>query len=90
MDYLVSPELGDNTNLRELVARRLALPAVRIEELVGFAPLPTEVARLLGCEPASLGFVLELHSYTEDEKPVYLQRIYAEPFEGSMLLLDTK
>lgn len=86
----VSDEVADNTNLREVLARRLSLPTLRIEELVGFAPMPAEVARALGCDPATLAFVLELRSYTVGDEPVYLQRIYAEPFHGAMLAMDTR
>lgn len=83
-----SEDLKDNVNLRRFLSERLALPTLRLEQLVGFERISTEVARLLkvrGDEPC---FAVELRGYTVQDRPLYMQRILGEPFEGASLLID--
>jgi GntR family transcriptional regulator len=80
----------DDTNLRELISERLALPTLRVEQHVGFDRLPADVARVLGARANALCFTLELRGHTVKDQPIYLQRIYGEPFTGATLVVDTK
>ena len=86
----LSSEVTDGTNLRELISRRLALPAIRVEKLIGFSNLPPAVARSLGHSASQPGLMIELRGYTADDQPVYLQRLYGKPFVGAMMVLDTR
>ena len=83
----IAAQVTDGTNFRELVADGLGMPVVRVEQSVGFRPAPQDVARELGCEPASPCFLLELRSYSVNDRPVSFQRIYGEPFQGATLVL---
>lgn len=40
-------DLKDNVNLRKFLSERLALPTLRLQQLVGFERMPAEVGRLL-------------------------------------------
>lgn len=86
----LSSEVTDGTNLRELISRRLALPAIRVEKLIGFGNMPPAVARSVGHAPSQPGLIVEFRGYTADDRPVYLQRLYAKPFAGAMLALDAR
>ena len=87
--YALSGEVTDGTNLRELISRRLALPAIRVEKSIGFEAMPTAVAKALAYGPTKPGLIIEMRGYTSDDQPVYLQRLYGEPFAGAMMVLDT-
>ena len=86
----LSSEVTDGTNLRELISRRLALPAIRVEKLIGFGNMPPAVARSVGHAPSQPGLIVEWRGYTADDQPVYLQRLYGKPFVGAMMALDPR
>ena len=69
-------------------SERLALPTLRLEQLVGFERMPAEVARQLKVRGDDPCFAMELRGYTVKDRPLYLQRILGEPFEGASLLID--
>lgn len=81
-------DLKDNVNLRRFLSEHLALPTLRLEQLVGFERMPAEVARLLKVRGGEPCFAMELRGYTVSDRPLYLQRILGEPFEGASLLID--
>lgn len=81
-------DLQDNVNLRKFLSERLALPTLRLEQLVGFETMPAEVARLLDVPGGRPCFAMELRGYTVNDRPLYLQRILGEPFQGASLLID--
>lgn len=81
-------DLKDNVNLRKFLSERLALPTLRLEQLVGFECMPAEVARLLKVRVDEPCFAMELRGYSVSDRPLYLQRIMGEPFEGASLLID--
>jgi DNA-binding GntR family transcriptional regulator len=82
-------ELEEGSNLRNLIAERLALPTLRVEQLLGFKRMTAAVAQALHRGAGEMAVLLELRGYTVDEQPVYLQRIFSEPFEGATLVIDT-
>lgn len=81
--------LKDDTNLRELISQRLALPTLRVEQRVGFERASCSTSRILKCSPGRLCFTMELRGYTTHDRPIYLQRVHGEPYEGATLLVDT-
>ncbi len=74
-------------NLRELIGQRLALPTLRVDQLIHFAPLPTAAARELNLEAGAPGFVMELRGYTLRDQPLYYQSVYAGPFPGRLVIV---
>ena len=82
-------DLKDDTNLREVLSERIALPTLRVEQLVGFEAMKSEIARLLKCEAKQPCFAVELRGYTVGDRPLYLQRILGEPFTQAFLVIDT-
>lgn len=83
-----SEDLQDSVNLRTFLSERLALPTLRLQQMVGFEPMPADVARQLGLEGRPLGLVTELRGYTLKEQPLYLQRVHGMPFPGAWLGID--
>jgi GntR family transcriptional regulator len=83
-----SADLKDDINLREFLSQRLALPTLRLEQLVGFERVPAAVSRILGCPKDQPCFAMELRGYTVEDRPLYLQRILGEPFEHASLVID--
>ncbi|MCW5259340.1 GntR family transcriptional regulator [Verminephrobacter eiseniae] len=75
------------SNLRELLLHRLALPTLRVDQWIRFAP-PTAVAvRALGLDPEKPGFLMELRGYTLRDKPLYYQRVCAGPFSERLVIV---
>lgn len=79
----------DDANLRELISQRLALPTVRVQQHVGFEPMPHAVSRVLGAPAGQPCFAMELRGFTVKDQPIYLQRVYGEPFARATLVVDT-
>lgn len=80
----------DDTNLRESISQALGVPVLRVEQSVGFGPMPADAARELNCSATGPCFQLELRSFTVDDRPVSLQKIYGEPFQNAVFVMDTK
>jgi DNA-binding GntR family transcriptional regulator len=87
--HAMSTQLADNTNLRELISQRLALPTLRVEQLIGFEAIPGSAARILKLDSKQRCFVLELRGYTSGDRPIYFQRIHGDLFENATLVIDT-
>lgn len=81
-------DLKDSVNLRNFLSERLALPTLRLEQLVGFETMPADAARHLPCAQGERCIVTELRGYTLQDRPLYLQRILGEPFENAYLVID--
>lgn len=81
-------DLQDSVNLRQFLSERLALPTLRLEQMVGFETMPAEVMRLLAQKEKQAGPVIELRGYTVQDQPLYLQRIFGLPFSGAWLTID--
>jgi GntR family transcriptional regulator len=79
----------DDANLRELISQRLALPTVRVQQHVGFEDMPAAVARQLGGPAGQPCFAMELRGFTVKDQPLFLQRVYGEPFTRATLVVDT-
>jgi DNA-binding GntR family transcriptional regulator len=73
-------------NLRELVAQRLSLPTLRVDQWIQFGTLPTAAANELRLDPAEPGFIMELRGYTLRNRPVYYQSIYSGPFSDRLVI----
>lgn len=80
----------DDTNIREMIASKLALPTVRVEQHMGFDRMRANVAKLLGAAAGGPCFTIELRGYTVQDRPLSLQRVYGEPFRQATLVVDTK
>lgn len=81
-------DLKDNVNLRNFLSTRLALPTLRLEQLVGFERMHSEVARLLEARGDQPCLAIELRGFTLNDQPLFLQRILGEPFDGASLVID--
>lgn len=75
-------------NLRQAIADRLMLPTLRVKQEIRFAPWPDHVATELGAARGTTGFVMELHGYTLEDKPLFYQRIFAPPFTEAALVIE--
>jgi DNA-binding GntR family transcriptional regulator len=74
-------------NLRVLLGRRLALPAIAVDQSIRFERLPAPIAARLGRDPAAPGFVMELRGRTLRDRPLFFQRVYAGPFSDSLMVV---
>jgi DNA-binding GntR family transcriptional regulator len=74
-------------NLRELIVQRLALPTLRVDQWIRFAPLPEAAARALRLDPEQPGFVMELRGYTLRDRPLYYQSVYSGPFPERLVVI---
>lgn len=74
-------------NLRELLTQRLALPTVRVDQWIRFAPLPDAAARALKRDPKEPGFVMELRGYTLRDRPLYYQSVSSGPFSERLVVI---
>ena len=74
-------------NLRELVAQRLSMPTLRVDQWAQFGELPAAAARELGLEPSRPGFMMELRGYTLRNRPLYYQSICSGPFAERLVMI---
>jgi DNA-binding GntR family transcriptional regulator len=73
-------------NLRELVAQRLSLPTLRVDQWIQFGKLPAAAADELSIDPNEPGFNMELGGYTLRNRPLYYQSIYSGPFSERLII----
>ncbi|MBK5053141.1 GntR family transcriptional regulator [Paraburkholderia domus] len=73
-------------NLRELVAQRLSLPTLRVDQWIQFGKLPAAAANELNIDPNEPGFIMELRGYTLRNRPLYYQSIYSGPFSERLVI----
>ena len=74
-------------NVRQLLAERLALPTLHVDQWIRFEPLPRSAARGLGLEAGQSGFVMELRAYTLRDRPLFYQCVYSGPFSDSLVIV---
>jgi len=74
-------------NLRELIVQRLALPTLRVDQWIRFAPLPDAAAKALSLDGTQPGFVMELRGYTLRDRPLYYQCVYSGPFTVRLIVV---
>lgn len=74
-------------NLRELLAKQLALPTLRADQWIRFGPLPLPAARALNLDPDEPGFVMELRGYTLRNREIYYQALYSGPFSERLVIV---
>jgi DNA-binding GntR family transcriptional regulator len=74
-------------NLRVLLGQELALPTLRVDQVIRFELLPEPVARDLGLEPEHPGFVMEMRGYTLRDRPLFYQRVCAAPFSENLVIV---
>jgi len=74
-------------NLRVLLGQELALPTLRVDQLIRFERLPGPVARELGLAPEEPGFVMEVRGYTLRDRPLFYQRVCAGPFSENLMIV---
>jgi GntR family transcriptional regulator len=75
------------TNLRELLGRRLALPTLGVDQAIRFERIPLRIATRIGHDPQTPGFVMEIRGRTIRDRPLFFQRICAPPFSESLIIL---
>ncbi|CAE6828823.1 hypothetical protein R69746_06404 [Paraburkholderia aspalathi] len=73
-------------NLRELVAQRLSLPTLRVDQWIQFGKLPAAAVNELSIDPNEPGFIMELRGYTLRNRPLYYQSIYSGPFSERLVI----
>jgi GntR family transcriptional regulator len=74
-------------NLRVLLGQELALPTLRVDQLIRFERLAAPVASELGLDPEQPGFVMEMRGYTLRDRPLFYQRVCAGPFSESLMIV---
>lgn len=74
-------------NLRQLLAQRLSLPTIKVEQLIRVAPPSARHARLLGLDAKVAGFAMELFGHTVNDRPLYYQRIAGGAFRESLVII---
>jgi DNA-binding GntR family transcriptional regulator len=74
-------------NLRVLLGQELALPTLRVDQVIRFERLPEPAARDLGLEPEQPGFVMEMRGYTLRDRPLFYQRVCAAPFSENLVIV---
>jgi DNA-binding GntR family transcriptional regulator len=74
-------------NLRLLLGQELALPTLRVDQLIRFERLPEPVSDALGLDPEQPGFVMEVRGYTLRDRPLFYQRVCAGPFSESLVIV---
>ena len=74
-------------NLRELIVQRLALPTLRVDQWIRFAPLPDPAAKALNVDGSQPGFVMELRGYTLRDRPLYYQCVYSGPYAERLIVV---
>ena len=75
-------------NLRQAIADRLSLPTIEVKQYIRFELLPDRIARMLKCPIDRPGFVMELHGYTVQRRPIYYQRVYGGAFPDAALVIE--
>lgn len=80
----------DDSNLRELISERLAMPTVRVEQSMQHEPIGPEAAQALGMPATDLGVKLEVRGFTVGDRPAYLQRIVGGLFRDCALVVDAR
>ena len=83
-------DLKDGTNLRLILSERLAMPSLRLEQRFGFEPMSDEVARIIKPESRRNSFVIEFRGYSDNDRPVFLQRIIGEPSTEAFFVTDVR
>lgn len=74
-------------NLREMLGQQLALPTMRVDQLIRFESPTVSAARNLGIAEDAPCFVMEVRGYTLRERPLYWHRIFAGPFSDSLIIV---
>ena len=74
-------------NLRALLGKQLALPTLRADQWIRFAPLPGSAARVLELELGEPGFIMELRGYTLRDQHLYYQSLYSRPFSERLVIV---
>ena len=64
-----------------------ALPTLRVDQWIRFAPLSESAARALGRDPEEPGFVMELRGYTLRDRPLYYQSVSSGPFSERLMVI---
>lgn len=75
------------TNLRELLMQRLALPTLRVDQWIRFAAPTAAAVRTLGLDPDKPSFLMELRGYTLSDKPLYYQVVCGGPFSERLVIV---
>jgi DNA-binding GntR family transcriptional regulator len=75
------------TNLRELLGQRLALPTLGVDQSIRFERLPARIAARISHDPKAPGFVMEIQGRTLRDRPLFFQRVCAPPFSESLMIL---
>jgi len=74
-------------NLRVLLGQELALPTLRVDQVIRFERLPESVASDLDLGPEDPGFVMEMRGYTLRDRPLFYQRVCAAPFSENLVIV---
>ena len=75
-------------NLRQAIADRLSLPTIEVKQYIRFELLPERAARALQYPTDRPGFVMELHGYSVQRRPIYYQRVYGGTFSDAALVIE--
>ena len=75
------------SNLRELLLQRLALPTLRVDQWIRFAPPTAAAVRSLDLDPEKPSFLMELRGYTLSDKPLYYQSVCGGPFSERLVIV---
>jgi DNA-binding GntR family transcriptional regulator len=74
-------------NLRVMLSQQLALPTLRVDQVIRFERLAGPVAGELGLEPGQPGFVMEMRGHTLRDRPLFYQRVCSGPFSENLVIV---
>lgn len=74
-------------SLRELMAHRLSLPTLRVDQWIHFGMPPPTAANELGLNPQQPAIVMEMRGYTLRDRPLYYQSVYSAPFPERLMIV---
>jgi GntR family transcriptional regulator len=75
------------SNLRELLLQRLALPTLRVDQWIRFAAPTSTAVKALKLDPEKPSFLMELRGYTLSDKPLYYQIVCGGPFSERLVIV---
>ena len=75
-------------NVRQAIADRLMLPTLRVEQEINFERWPERVESELGPLSTGTGFVMDVRSFTLNDRPLFYLRMFAHQFAGTSLAIE--